>query len=80
MAWPVNKKVVSSYSTWVSVFQDVHAGLTGHSLLPIDVNVCADGRSLLKQSQDRGIGCVLLFHLMAMDLLELLHTWPLKWG
>lgn len=39
MAWPVNKKVVSSYSTWVSVFQDVHAGLTGHSLLPIDVNV-----------------------------------------
>lgn len=39
MAWAINKNVVSSYSSSASAFQDVHTGLTGHSALPIDVNV-----------------------------------------
>lgn len=82
MAWPVNKKVVSIHIFNLGLSFPGSACRT-HWPLFIAHRCeceCADGCSLLKESQDRGIGCVLLFDLMAMDLLELLHTWPLKCG
>lgn len=73
MAWAANKKVVSSYLTWAPAFQDVHAGLTGHSVLPIDVNVNVLMVVSLQKATIGGKCYVLSFHLIAVDHLKQLH-------